>query len=189
MKRSLLFLLSFSFFLSLLYPIQVNALEYGSNKRVTRDEAKLRATEKTEERKELMSERRKEIITGFFARMMTRFQAASDRLSKLIERIEARIAKIEEENPTQNLTSQKNKVEDAKEKLDLVKVDMQDLEDKFEELLTSEDPKGEFETLKLDIKEVKDGLKEVHALLVKVITEIKGLRIYKSPSPSPVATP
>lgn len=119
----------------------------------------------------------RERIRNFFNRLVKRLEAAIVRLERLITRIESRIAKIEaadEDIDTSPITEQVN---EAKAKLEGAETELQEVKDVFESLLTSDDPKEDFETVREKIMNIKEDLIEIHRILVHVVGDIKGLRV------------
>lgn len=124
-----------------------------------------------------LEEARKQRIRNHFALMVRRMNAAIIRLERLIERIEARLAKFEEENPEADTTAIHQDLDTAKGLLDEAKASLDAAQASLEDVLSSQDPKDAFGVIRETISEVKDQLKEVHRILVKVIGNIKGLRV------------
>ena len=121
--------------------------------------------------------RKKEIIRNYFTIMTRRSEAAIDRLNRLITRIESRIAKVEANNEDINTEPIKKDVQKAKDKLLLATNKLNEAKIKIDDVLQSNTPKETFAEVKNMIQEIKKDLVEVHRLLVKVIGDIKGLRV------------
>jgi len=121
--------------------------------------------------------RKKEIIRNHFLRMTKRLEAAIDRLNRLITRIESRIAKIEANNEDINIEPIKKDIQKAKDKLLLATNKLNESKIKIDDLLESNTPKEAFAEVRDIIQEIKKDLIEAHRLLVKVIGDIKGLRV------------
>ena len=128
--------------------------------------------------------RKKEIIRNHFLRMTKRLEAAINRLNRLITRIESRIAKIEANNKDINTEPIKKDIQKAKDKLLLATNKLNEAKIKIDGLLESNTPKETFTEVRNMIQEIKKDLVEVHRLLVKVIGDIKGLRVGNSATPS-----
>ncbi len=153
-----------------------------------KDSIKEMRSENEASREARFCELRKRTIKAYFERMLERLSALIERLQKLIDRIQARIEKIEAAGggidltgPKADLASAKTKLADAKAKLELLKPDINTF-------LTCEDPKESFKTVRGKVEEIKKELQEVHRLLVKIIGNIKGLRVgdtEHSPKPTP----
>lgn len=120
---------------------------------------------------------RKERIMSYSNKLTVRLDALVTRLKLLIERIETRIAKIEASDEEIVLTDTKETLTQAKELLAAIESEIMLLKDNLQLLPESEDPKQIFEDVRTSIMGLKDDLKEVHQLLVKVIGDIKGLRV------------
>lgn len=129
-----------------------------------------------------LAETRKERVRFFFGRLNRRLEAAIDRLEILIERIESRVAIIEEEDEDEDIdtSSIKGKLEEAKALLDEARASLAAAESSLENALSSDDPMGAFAIIRETIQEIKNDLIEVHRILVHVIGDIKGLRVGQS---------
>lgn len=132
---------------------------------------------------------RKVKIMDFSNRMLFRLEALVDRLQTLIDRIEARIAKIEESGEDIDTEPIKELVDEAKAKLAVLKVQIAELKVEFGDLPDSDDPKSQFIEVRESITEVKILLKEIHAMLVSVVGDIKGLRVGNSTKSTPMVSP
>ena len=128
--------------------------------------------------------RKKEIIKNYFQAMTKRLEAAINRLNKLITRIESRITKIENTNEDIDTKPIKKDVQKAKDKLQVTTDKLNESKIKIDDLLESNTPKEGFTAVKDIIKEIKQDLIEIHQILVKVIGDIKGLRVGNSATPS-----
>ena len=133
-----------------------------------------------------LSERKQEIIRNHFNRLTRRLEAAFNRLSRLISRIESRLAKIEQEDENINTTLIKEDLASAKEKLDQTAVQLENVKTKMNEIIASETPKEGFVEVKEMVGEIRESLVGVHQILVKVIGDIKGLRVGNSSTNSAV---
>lgn len=122
-------------------------------------------------------ERKKEIIRKYFGRMIIRIEAAINRLNRLITRIESRIVKIETNNEGIKTDPIKKEVEKAKTLLIDTANQINVLKNKMETVIEGNTPKDGFQEIKSELSEIKENLKEVHQTLVKVIGDIKGLRV------------
>lgn len=133
--------------------------------------------EQKAERIQSLTAIRKERIMSYSNKLTVRLDALVERLKLLIERIETRIAKIEESNEEIILTDTKETLIQSKELLAATESEISLLKDNLQQLPESEDPKQIFEDVRTSLMGLKDDLKEVHQLLVKVIGDIKGLRV------------
>lgn len=128
---------------------------------------------------------RKDIVTNFFNMMLGRFEAAQDRLTKILTRIESRVAKIKSADPSKDLTpvdseiaSVKTALADNQTKIDTLKTD-------FDSAIASTTPKERFKTVFGDISTIKRDLESIRKSLSKIIGDIKGLHVGESESPKP----
>ena len=128
--------------------------------------------------------RKKEIIKNYFRTMTKRLEAAINRLNKLITRIESRITKIEANDKTINTKVIKKDLTEAKGQLTTASAKLNEMTTKMETVVESNTPKEGFMAVKDIIKEIKQDLIEIHQILVKVIGDIKGLRVGNSATPS-----
>lgn len=133
--------------------------------------------EKKTERVERLNAVRRERILNFSNKMVVRLEATAERIEKLITRIEARITKIESEEGDIKLEPIKESLDEAKQKIALVKIDITKLKSEIDTMLTNENPKEAFENVRTSVAKIRDGLKETHSILVKLIGDIKGLRV------------
>jgi hypothetical protein len=129
------------------------------------------------------------IVRTFYNQMASRLNATIDRLNILITRIESRIAKIESSGTTVN-QSVKDDLNKAKQLLADSQALLTSSNNALETVLTSNQPKEAFKILKENILDIKTNLVEVHSLLVKIIGDIKGLRVGQTKiSPTVTITP
>ncbi|MCX6724856.1 MAG: hypothetical protein NTV20_02025, partial [Candidatus Shapirobacteria bacterium] len=128
--------------------------------------------------------RKKEIIRNYFTVMTRRLEAAINRLNRLITRIDSRIAKIEANNKDINTEPIKKDIQKAKDKLLLAPNKLNEAKIKIDGLLESNTPKESFAEVRDIIKEIKQDLIDIHQILVKVIGDIKGLRVGTTSTPS-----
>ena len=141
-----------------------------------RQEVKTQIEERKTERIAKLSAIRKERILNFSNKMIVRLEATIERIQKLIDRIGARITKIDEGDEDIDTEDIKESLDEAKEALALVKIDVVALKEDLAELPDSDDPKALFEEIRESLKGIKEDLKEIHGMLVKLIGDIKGLR-------------
>lgn len=137
------------------------------------EERKERLASRASEVRRRLTERRREIIRRHFRRMMLRFKAAIARLERIASRIESRLTKMEDGGI--DVSSLKVDLIAGREDLAVAEGLLEDLEDKVEEALESEDPKAEFEVIKDTVVEARDLLKSVHQQLVAIISQMKAL--------------
>ena len=130
--------------------------------------------------------RKKEIIKNYFRIMTKRLEAAINRLNKLITRIESRITKIEANDKTINTKVIKKDLTEAKGQLATASAKLNEMTTKMETVVESNTPKEDFTKVKSTADEISQILVKVHQTLVKVIGDIKGLRVGNSSTPSAV---
>lgn len=116
-------------------------------------------------------------IHRYWNNLGLRFTALIDRLEILVSRIDSRLTAIETEDFTLDTESIHESLDSANLLLNEAKDTLSQADEDFTEMLESEDPKAIFEIVKEAMSQVKDNLKEVHTILVKVIGDIKGLRV------------
>lgn len=124
-----------------------------------------------------LSQRKQEIIRSHFNRVTRRLEAAVNRLYLLINRIESRVAKIEAVDESLDTELIKADIASAKEKLDQATIQLGNVKTKMEEVIDSETPKEDFVEVREMVSEIRENLIGVHQILVKVIGDIKGLRV------------
>lgn len=124
-----------------------------------------------------LTERRQGRIRTYFQRLTNRLNSAINRLDILISRIESRVEKIKAEESEIDTDSIEADIQTAKDLLDDAKANLEAASNSFDTVLEGDDPKQAFMIIKDTIKEVKNGLVEVHQLLVHLIGDIKGLRV------------
>lgn len=142
-----------------------------------RTQVEVTKQEQKTERVQNLTAIRKERIMSYSNKLTVRLDALVERLKLLIERIEARIVKIEDSNEEIILTETKETLTQAKELLAATEGEILLLKENLQVLPESEDPKQIFEDVRTSLKGLKENLKEVHQLLVKVVGDIKGLRV------------
>jgi hypothetical protein len=124
-----------------------------------------------------LSQRKQEIVRNRFNLLTRRLEAAINRLSRLITRIESRLAKIEETDENLETETIKADIASAKEKLDQAAIQLENAKTKMNEVIESETPKEGFVEIKEIVAEIRESLVGTHQILVKIITDIKGLRV------------
>ena len=178
----LAFSLLFAFSASSAYAFDLGSFSarFRENKENFREEKKASMEAKRDDKKENREEsqeERREKMRKLFGVMIKRYESAVSRLKTLIERIESRVAKIKAENPSKDVADIEVQIANAKSKLDLIPAKITTLKTDFEAVLTSTTPKEAFKKLLTDARSIKKDLVEVHKILVKVIGDIKGLRV------------
>lgn len=131
-----------------------------------RQEIRVKIEEKKAERLEKLSAIKRERIMNYSNKMIVRLEATVERLEKLITRIEKR-----------DVSEIKTSLNEAKQKLTLIKSNVATLKDSLNNMTTVEDPKAEFEKVREALKGIQNDFKEVHSKLVKLVGDIKGLRV------------
>ncbi len=188
----------FSLILLTLIPGVVFA-KANSSQSTVGQERRLQAQERQEERKAVLEEKKEELkerlevrratreaqvslrkkvrIRFFWERMKLRLLAAADRLDRLIQRMESRLAKIKELNEDADVAAIEDGIEEAKGMLADARIKIDELDFNLENILTPNSPKDAFEEIRGDVKEIKDDLVGAHRLLVHLIGDMKGLRV------------
>lgn len=148
-------------------------------------ELQQRLEEKKASKEAKLSERSRTRLRFYWGRLIIRLEAYINRLDKLIQRIDNRIIYIKENNQNINTDKIEATLQEAKDKLADTSslLDTQDIN--FESLLALNSPKEVSKQIKDDVKQIRSNLVEVHGLLVKVIGDIKGLRVGKTNKISP----
>ena len=119
--------------------------------------------------------RKQEIIRNHFGFIARRFQAAINRLGKIVIRIESRITKIEEDDSKINLTAIKKELVGIKESLNESSQQIEAIQAEAEKALTDDNTKQAFEEIREKTNEIKEELIENRQALSKIIGGIKGL--------------
>jgi len=124
-----------------------------------------------------LGERKQEIVRNRFNLLTRRLEAAINRLSRLISRIESRLAKIEETDENLETETIKADIASAKEKLDQAAIQLENIKTTMAEVIESETPNEGFIEVKEIVGEIRENLVGTHQILVKIIADIKGLRV------------
>jgi len=183
------FILTLSlFFLTVSPAMAVTQSTGAGNRQIIGQEIQQQTKERIQEQvatiEARLNVRKKEIIRNHFLKMTKRLEAAVNRLNRLITRIESRIAKIELNNKNIDTKAIKKDVQKAKDKLLLTTNKLNEAKIKIDGLLESNTPKEAFTEVRDIIKEIKQYLTDIHGILVKVIGDIKGLRVGNTATPS-----
>jgi hypothetical protein len=149
-----------------------------------REEIRANIQEKTATVQARLTERKKITVQNYFSRITRRITAAINRLYLLIDRIESRLLKIEQQDSNVDLSLIKKDVNSAKAMLDQAATESGSIKTEMEQIVESVTPKDDFNNIKESVTAVKETLIEVHQMLVKVIGDIKGLRVGNSSTPS-----
>lgn len=128
--------------------------------------------EKRADRIEKLTDKRKEIIRNFAARMFHRMEAAIERLKKLDERIGSRITKLKEKGIDTSkaeiaLGTAKTEIGNAETHLAAAKTAAQGAID-------SETPKEAFESVRTHVEMTRDAIKKAHKALIDAVVALKG---------------
>lgn len=107
-------------------------------------------------------------------RMIRREEAAIDRLKRIIDRIERRIAK--ERAAGRDVSSLDPLVATAKEKRDAAVVAVREATAKYEALGTTDNPRQVAQEANAATRKVKQALMELHATLRQIVSALKALR-------------
>lgn len=157
-----------------------------------RTELKTQITQKRATREAQLTENRKLRIRTFYNTLAKRLNAAIGRLERLTDRIESRVAKIKENNEDLDLKKVEADLLAAKSLLANAEAELNAATENLDTVLESNNPKEAFEIIKSVIQGVRKDLVDVHRLLVKLIGDIKGLRVGQNDlngNPEDVATP
>jgi paraquat-inducible protein B len=202
MKKIILSVFSFLFLFTMAIPALAvqGTPSAASTKTVTRNEATQGAVtgERETVRQEIgeniqekmatvqarLTEGKKEIIRNHFNRVVRRLTAAINRFYLLIDRIESRLAKIEQQDTGIDTVLIKKDISSAKEKLGQIAVQLESLKTEMNQVIESETPKDSFTQIKESVAEIREILIEIHQMLVKVIGDIRGLRVGNTSTPS-----
>jgi len=141
-----------------------------------RKEERIQAREqKREEIQAKLTEKRQKRIMGLYARINNRIQAASQRMTKLADRILVRLDVLDGEGEdVADLVADVGSAKDLIEDSDTMLVS---LEGTATDMLESDEPKAVYPVIKDSVTGIKDTLKDAHSILVSVITQIRGLRV------------
>ncbi|EKE06289.1 MAG: hypothetical protein ACD_19C00021G0021 [uncultured bacterium] len=177
LKKGLLFL-SFTLITLVLVPqVLAETSTPSARSNPKRQEIRVMIEEKKVERIEKLNAIRRERIMNYSNKMIVRLEATIERFEKLITRIEERVTKIKLENNNINVTSTKTILNEAKQKLALVKSDIVTLKENLNSITIADEPKVEFEKVRETLKGIQNDLKDIHSKLVRLIGDIKGLRV------------
>ncbi len=149
-----------------------------------RETVKQEVQERVATAQAFLSERKQAIINNYFSRLTQRLGSAFSRFYLLINRLESRLAKIEEANGNLDTETIKADLASAKEKLDQAAIELGNATTKMNEVIKSETPREDFVEVKEMIVEIRESLVGVHQTLVKVIGDIKGLRVEETSTSS-----
>jgi gas vesicle protein len=138
--------------------------------------------EKFELKKEQIQEKRVEIKTKLTEKVKnrisklgdhakTRLQRRIDRLNRITDHLEDRMAKLAEKGF--DISGATAKISEARIVLDNAEIDLKAVDDKLDELLESEEPKKTFAELKEVIKIVREDLKTARTTLSEAVQSLK----------------
>lgn len=147
--------------------------------------------EKIQERKTRLEEKRAQRIRLLSSLLTRRIEAVIERLEKLIERMDARLAIMSQSGAdTQRVQSL---LDTEKENLELVKSQFKSFKELSEAIPNSEDPRQTYNDAKIKMSEIKRNLVSVHTQLAHIIRLMIGLRVGQSraeeTSPIPTEIP
>lgn len=146
----------------------------------SRNETPLRSPrneQRVEQRQIRITALRRERIRSFFSKMITKIEASSERLQKLIDRVQNRIDSIKKDNSNIDTAKAEASLKLAQEALKNANAEIIKLKALFETAIISDDPKTNFETVRKSLKTIQNNLKEAKKNLVLTIGELRGLRI------------
>jgi len=119
-----------------------------------------------------IGQRREALIRAYAERMIRRFEAALERLTRLGDRLELRLIKLEENgidvaHARELLGESRNKIQEARGKI-------AETETEIYAALGSDDPKEAFGKVRELLKGAVEKIKEAHRALVDAVRAIKG---------------
>lgn len=159
-------------------PTPINVRQMVRERKLENQERRLELQARNEIRKEerqaAFDERRQERVSAFYEKLKLRISAFIERLNTLSERILARLDVLAQEG--EEVATLTGEVASAQELIAQAEGLLSDLEGAQDDFLESEDPKAFYPAIREGVGAIKDSLKDAHAILVKVITQIKGLR-------------
>lgn len=126
-----------------------------------------------EEKREKAVEQRMANISKYFINMTEKLDAAIKRLEGLAGRIETRLAKMKAKG--KDTTALETSLAAARTDLAKAKTDLEQAKVSFQTVTSSKTPKTVFISVKKIVNEVWTTIKGVHASLVKIITQMKGM--------------
>ena len=176
--------------------IENRVQEIKEGARQKRDEMRQKIEEKKEGLKQRLDEKRKEIIKKFWSNMKGRLTAAINRLEKLADKIEDRIAKFEDltekQGKERDYSKAKAKLASAREEIELAKATLRETDLAVNELFESADPKEMFTEVRRLAKSIIEHVRLTHIILIEAVTMVRGasanLEEAESPSPGPMDT-
>ena len=133
-----------------------------------------------EEFRNRLTEKKKAIVSAYEERMVNRLHAALDRLELLADRIGSRIEKVNDQVDTAKALIL---IEEAKEKIGVLRTEVDNINTEIESLYDSDNPKTIFEEVRAKIKKIVEGIKEIHHLLVDAIKSLKAGIENETPEP------
>lgn len=116
---------------------------------------------------------RVERIRAYFRRMINKLESAIERLEAIATKIENRIDKFQNERG-KDVSQARAKLQSARQHIDLAKQSLQNTKDTFEQAITSDSPRENFEKVRAKIKETTEHIRQAHRALVDAIIVLKG---------------
>ncbi|KKR10158.1 MAG: hypothetical protein UT39_C0022G0012 [Candidatus Woesebacteria bacterium GW2011_GWA1_39_21] len=152
-----------------------------------RDRLEARVQTRTATREARLNQLKQNLIKKYYSNMSQRLWATISRLETLIQRIDARVMILEDSSDL-DLTSQKSDVVKAESLLSDTKALLTSSDGMIESVVTSNNPKDAYSILRSNISDIKNNLKQIHLLLVKVLGDLAGLRV-GTQAVTPTVTP
>ncbi len=131
------------------------------------------ATSSVAERRGERMEQMRSRVRAFSERMIKRIQAAFERLEKLVARIEARVAKLEETNKNIQTGEAKKYIADAKGLILSGKASLNEAESLIEETVTSDSPRESFQKVHDLVKASTADLRKAHEAIKNALRSLK----------------
>jgi len=150
-----------------------NALSDEEKEEIKKEaaEKKVELQEKREENKKRLEERRREIIKAYMERILTRLNAAIERLEKIGDRLSSRLDKLEEKGV--DVSAARALLENARQANNNAKEDLVLIKNSLDAVLEGDNPKTAFEDVRALLEEAKTSVREAHKALVEAIKTAK----------------
>jgi DNA repair exonuclease SbcCD ATPase subunit len=161
------------------------AAEFKDKRMDARDDFKERKASAAAEFKERLSERRKEHIKQWWARVNRRLSAVIERLYKLADKIDGRLDRAEAAG--KDVSEQRDDLTEARAKIDAAKQKLADATAEVESIIADGTPREAFAKLRELHKGVISSIREAHRALVAVLVSLRDL--VGTPTPSVTSTP
>ena len=131
------------------------------------------AKERVEALKSKLSEEKAKRIEAFFGTMVRKFEAAISRLNTLVDRIDARLNKLEDGG--KEVSVFRASLDTARTKINEVESALDEAKEEYHAFTSGENLQDNFVKVKEIISDVAQKVKDAHKALVDVINSIKGV--------------